>query len=322
MMRRSTTTTGGVVLAAVFAAGAVRADEGGVSFWLPGQLGSFSAMAPSQGFTLPLVSYHYEGDIGAAVPLPLGNLLGAGLETTFVAQFIVPTWAPERKILGAQPAVSLTIVPARSRSSATISVNSLAVRKSDSVTGFADLFPMAQLFWANGSDHYWMAYAQAGIPVGSYDPNRISNLGAGHGAIDIGGAYTYLNETTGREFSTSSGLTANFRNDDTGFKNGTDWHVDAGIAQFLSEQAFVGVNLFLYQQISDDEGGLSVLKEVRSRVYGVGPQFGYTFMAGDVPIFASIRGFYEFGAVKRVEGRSVFLTVSVPVSDLARASRR
>lgn len=321
MMRRSTTTVG-VALAAFLAAGAARADEGGVSFWLPGQLGSFSAIAPSPGFTLPLVSYYYEGDIGAAVQLPLGNLLGAGLETTFFAQFIVPTWAPERTILGAQPALSLTIIPARSSSSATISLNNLAVRRSDSVTGFADLFPMAQLFWSDDSSHHWMAYVQAGIPVGSYDPNRLSNLGAGHGAIDIGGGYTYLNETSGLEFSISSGLTANFRNDDTGFKNGTNWHVDVGVAQFLSEQAFVGVNAFLYQQISDDQGGLSVLRDVRSRVYGIGPQFGYTFMVGDVPIFASIRGFYESGAVKRVEGRSVFFTVSIPVSDLARAGRR
>jgi hypothetical protein len=37
------------------------ADEGGVSFWMPGQDGSFAAVAPSAGWSLPLVFYNYGG---------------------------------------------------------------------------------------------------------------------------------------------------------------------------------------------------------------------------------------------------------------------
>jgi hypothetical protein len=33
-----------------------------------------------------------------------------------------------------------------------------------------------------------MAYITGDIPVGSYDPNRLSAIGIGHGAIDGGGA--------------------------------------------------------------------------------------------------------------------------------------
>ena len=32
------------------------ADEGGVSFWLPGQYGSFAALPPETGFSMPLVT--------------------------------------------------------------------------------------------------------------------------------------------------------------------------------------------------------------------------------------------------------------------------
>jgi hypothetical protein len=56
------------------------------------------------------------------------------------------------------------------------------------------------LKWNSGV-HNFMTYATADIPVGAYDPNRIANLGLGHGAIDGGGGYTYLNPATGHTFS-------------------------------------------------------------------------------------------------------------------------
>ena len=35
-----------------------------------------------------------------------------------------------------------------------------------------------------------MAYLAGDIPVGSYNPDRLANIGIGHGAIDTGGAIT------------------------------------------------------------------------------------------------------------------------------------
>ena len=55
------------------------ADEGGVSFWLPGQYGSFAAAAPTPGWSMPLVLYNYGGAIGAGRLLPRGRLLSSGL---------------------------------------------------------------------------------------------------------------------------------------------------------------------------------------------------------------------------------------------------
>ena len=55
------------------------ADEGGVSFWLPGQYGSFAAVAPTPGWSLPLVFYNYGGAVSAGRVLPRGHLLSSGL---------------------------------------------------------------------------------------------------------------------------------------------------------------------------------------------------------------------------------------------------
>ena len=77
---------------------------------------------------------------------------------------------------------------------------------SDSLTSVGDLYPQATLKW-NAGVHNFMTYVTGDIPVGAYDPGRLSNLGIGHGAIDGGGGYTYFNPQSGQEFSVVSGLT-------------------------------------------------------------------------------------------------------------------
>jgi hypothetical protein len=114
-----------------------------------------------------------------------------------------------------QPSFSLAFYPGWNEVSADVSVEAARADRSDSVTGFGDLYPTAQLFWNKGGVHNWMAYVTGGIPVGDYDPDRLANLGLGHGAIDAGGAYTYLDTKTGWEFSATAGLTYNFENPDT-----------------------------------------------------------------------------------------------------------
>jgi Putative MetA-pathway of phenol degradation len=84
----------------------------------------------------------------------------------------------------------------------------------DSITSVGDLYPMITLKWNSGVNNY-MTYVTGDIPVGAYDPSRIANLGIGHGAIDAGGGYTYLNPATGLTLSGVAGFTYNFKNPDT-----------------------------------------------------------------------------------------------------------
>jgi hypothetical protein len=62
-----------------------------------------------------------------------------------------------------------------------------------------------------------MTYLIGGIPVGAYQASRLSNLGIGHGAIDAGGGYTCLSNTTGREFSAVLGVTYDWENTHTNY---------------------------------------------------------------------------------------------------------
>lgn len=326
MMEGSSVLTRGaaaLLLTALSATGAplAYADEGGVSFWLPGQYGSFAAIAPSPGLSLPMQSYCYSGSAASDLGLVRGGELSFSLSTDFCAQFFVPTWTPDTTFLGARPSLSIAFFPGWNRTEADIGTPSTALGRTDDVTGFGDIFPTAQLFW-NKDVHNWMAYATGGIPVGSYDPDRLSNLGIGHAAIDVGGAYTYLNTQTGLEFSATAGVTYNFENYETDYTNGIDSHLDLGVSRFLSEKLFVGLVGYAYVQLTPDTGQLPVVGSMESRSFAIGPQIGYNFDAGGVPVYVNLRGYHEFDVRNRTEGTSLFLTVNLPLSALSKSHAR
>jgi hypothetical protein len=107
-------------------------------------------------------------------------------------------------------------------------------------------------------------------------------------------------------------VTYNFENTDTDYTYGIDSHLDIGIAQFLNEQLFVGAVAYAYVQLTADEGQPSALGDFESRTFAVGPQIGYNFNAGGVPILTNLRGYYEFDVQNQTEGVGVFMTVNLP----------
>jgi hypothetical protein len=82
----------------------------------------------------------------------------------------------------------------------------------------------------------------------------MSNIGIGHGAIDAGAGYTYLNPQTGHEFSGVLGFTYNFANQSTQYQNGVDMHFDWGASQFLSKQVLIGAVGYVYTELGCDSG--------------------------------------------------------------------
>ncbi|MGY3488732.1 hypothetical protein ACVW1C_006615 [Bradyrhizobium sp. USDA 4011] len=306
-----------------------RADESGISFWVPGLFGSLAAVPQTPGWSLGSVYYHTtvgaSGGVAAAREIQIGRFTGAAnvsLNANLNAQadllFLAPTYTFATPVLGGQFAVGVTGIFGRTSTTIdgtlTTNVGGLAAMRSgsisDALTSVGDLYPMMTLKWNNGV-HNWMTYATGDIPVGAYDPSRLSNIGIGHGAIDGGGGYTYLNPATGHEFSGVAGFTYNFKNPDTQVQSGVDFHFDWGASQFLSKQLFVGLVGYAYQQISDDVGGHPILGGFRSRVLGVGPQIGYLFPVGNMQGYLNLKGYGEFDAANRPSGWNTWLTFSI-----------
>ena len=305
------------------------ADESGISYWLPGRFSSLAATPQVPGWSMAEVYYHTTvsafGAVAAAREIQIGRFsptvnvnLNVNLHAPPDLLILNPTYTFATPVLGGQLAVGVTGLFGRSAASldgtlttgfgpfATTRMGSIG----DSITSFGDLYPQATLKW-NAGVHNFMTYVTGDIPVGAYDPTRLANLGIGHAAIDGGGGYTYFNPATGHEFSAVAGFTYNFKNQDTQYQNGIDFHVDWGASQFLSKQVFVGLVGYAYQQVTDDFGQSPILGGFQSRVIGVGPQIGYLFPVGDMQGYLNLKGYGEFDAANRPAGWNTWLTFSI-----------
>jgi hypothetical protein len=305
------------------------ADESGVSFWLPGQFGSLAAAPQVPGWSMAAVYYHTtvaaSGAVAAAREIQIGRFsptvnvsFNANLNAQADLLLLNPTYTFATPVLGGQLAIGITGIFGRSAATIdgtlTTAVGPFGTTRmgsiGDSITSVGDLYPMATLKW-NAGVHNFMTYVTGDIPVGAYDSTRLANLGIGHGAIDGGGGYTYFNPATGHEFSAVAGFTYNFKNQDTQYQNGIDFHVDWGASKFLSKQVFVGLVGYAYQQVTDDFGQHPSLGGFRSRVIGLGPQIGYLFPVGDMQGYLNLKGYGEFDAANRPSGWNTWLTFSI-----------
>ncbi|MEH2469309.1 hypothetical protein V1281_001440 [Nitrobacteraceae bacterium AZCC 2161] len=226
-----------------------------------------------------------------------------------------PTYIFATPVLGAQVSASLLGIVGRNQGSVTASLtgpmgNTISGNRTEALTSYGDVIPQIALKWNYGV-HNFMTYVTGDIPVGDYDPNRLANVGIGHGAADWGAGYTYFNPHSGNEFSGVAGFTYNFKNPDTEYHNGIDFHFDWGASHFFTRQLQLGLVGYYFQQITDDSGAGATLGGFRSRIAGVGPQIGFLFPVGDVQGYVNVKAYKEFAAEHRPEGWNAWLTFAI-----------
>jgi hypothetical protein len=310
------TVVAGTLAALILAATSTNAcaDQGGVPFWFSGQFASLAAVPATPGWSLITSPYYYNGSANKDKTFQIGETVAAGVKTNAPLLLFQPGYAAEGKILDGQPYVGVGWGPGSNRTAVdiTLSQPAFAGTRSDSITGGTDLYPFANLAWASGNNN-WMTYVTGDIPTGAYQANRFSNLGIGHGAIDAGGGYTYLNDKTGLEFSGVAGVTYNWENTHTDYKNGVDSHLDWAVSQFLNDNWQVGVVGYVYYQLTGDSGSGDRVGAFKSRVASAGPEVGYVFKYNGQPAYLNVRGYWEFWAQNRVEGYALFATLSIPL---------
>jgi hypothetical protein len=292
------------------------ADEGGVPFWLSGSYSSFAAVPQQPGWYMPTQLYYYNGDASGTKNFQRGDSVNLGLSSKLAMIFLTPTWVPNEKWFGGQPSFALTFGGGWNSTSANASLSTLngtqTLNRSDSDSGGSDLYPQAQIAWNSGNNN-WMAYITGDLPVGSYSSTRLSNIGLGHTAIDVGGAYTYLNNTSGFETSAVVGVTYNGMNTSTNYQSGVDSHLDFDVSQFLSQNWQVGIVGYAYYQLTGDSGSGDHVGSFKSRVAALGPEVGYSFTVGGLQWYANLRAYWEFWAQNRLEGHAVYATLSIPL---------
>ena len=314
---------------------AALADEGGVSFWIPGLFGSLAASPLQPGWTVSFTYYQTNvsasGDVALArefqigrVPLNLTANLSASLNAYGDLGFVTALYTFKEPVLGGQlsvgalsPIYGTTGTTINGTLTGTLTVpgfGGIAFARSDSISatawGFGDLIPLATLRWNSGVNNF-MTYLTGDIPVGVYSSSSIANIGIGHGAIDAGAGYTYLNPQTGNEFSATLGFTYNFLNQSTQYQNGVDMHLDWGASHFFTKQVMAGLVGYVYKEIGCDSGSGDHVGCFQSQVVGVGPQVGFIFPVGDLQGYINVKGYREFANHDRPDGWNTWVTLVI-----------
>jgi hypothetical protein len=327
------------IVAVAIGASATRnafADEGGVSFWVPGTFGSLAAV-PQQapGWSVTSIYWHDSvsaaGDVALAREIEIGRVpanltanLNANLNSSLDLGWLIGAYTFATPVLGGQATASLMGIYGNNSTSlagtltGTLSTAGGSVpfpARFDSIdstlTAFGDLYPQFTLKWNAGVNNF-MTYVTGDIPVGAYDSMRLSNIGIGHWAIDAGGGYTYFDQQTGHEFSGVLGFTYNTINPSTQYQNGVDLHFDWGASQFLTKQWQVGLVGYVYQEIGCDSGSGDRVGCFQSRVMGLGPQLGYIFPVGDkMQGYLNLKAYREFENANRPDGWNLWLTFNL-----------
>src|SRR6476661_7177455 len=152
------------------------ADEGGVSFWVPGFIGSLAAAPQVPGFSFANVLYYSQvsagGNVAFAKQVPLGRInvnfngnfnanVHGSAEPLYLA---LPSYTFATPVLGGQANIFLAIPYGRIQSSvdATIAGNlglggsgfTIGRSLTEAVTGIGDLGPMASLRWNFGVNNF------------------------------------------------------------------------------------------------------------------------------------------------------------------------
>ena len=291
------------------------ADQGGISFWLPGIFGSLAAVPGVPGLSFQTLYVHTSVATNASKTFPLNGQIVSGLKGSGNLAAFGPTYIFETPVLGGQAALSVLGIGGESEASVSATLtgprgNTISGTRTDSRTGFGDVLPMASLKWNAGINNF-MTYLTGDIPAGAYDKNRLANLGLGHGAIDGGGGYTFLDPQSGHEFSVAGGFTYNFTNQAIDYQNGIDFHLDWGASQFLSKEVFVGLAEYFFNQITGDGGPGARLGPFESRVAGIGPQLGTFIPMGGAQAFLGLKGYKDFGSQNRPPGWNLWVTFAI-----------
>src|SRR5262249_321330 len=133
-----------LTLAAIAAPPAAHADQGGISFWLPGIFGSLAAVPGVPGWSFATLYIHTSVAANAANKFALKGQSVTGLKGGGNLAAFGPTYTFETPVLGGQAALSLLGVAGRSDASISATLtgtrgNTLSGTATDSRAGFGDV---------------------------------------------------------------------------------------------------------------------------------------------------------------------------------------
>jgi hypothetical protein len=139
------------------------------------------------------------------------------------------------------------------------------------------------------------------LPLGSYDEDRLANIGRNYWTFEPVAGLTYLSDT-GVELSGKFMYDINLENTDTNYKSGQEFHFDYTAGYHVDKNLAMGLGGYYYYQTTDDEknGDKVGTDGFKGRVMAIGPQAAYNYKN----MAFTLKWQKEFEAKNRPEGNN------------------
>jgi hypothetical protein len=303
---------GAIIFALLAIAASVRtasASEFGISTYRPGLMDLYSGYLAPPG-TLMVKNFFMFQDANERAITSDGRI-EARSHTVSYTNAVFIAYVTKFSVLGSYWGVG--VIPLFRLSEQSLRVGPRGVRgprQTSTLAGPGDfIFGPCLLGWNFGQFHLstsLMFYA----PTGSYDRQRIIDIGLNRWAFEPDVGLTWLDERTGRHASLFVGYTVNTENSSTHYLSGQEFHADFVLAQHLPGDWVLGMAGYAFQQTTGDSGSGALFGPFRGRVLALGPLVGKTLRIAELPINFSLKYDVEFAAENRSTGNELWFNAA------------
>jgi hypothetical protein len=268
-----------------------------------------AGVTPPPGIYVTTAAAFYSGEIGGAINFG-GVVLNAGAKVEGFSSAQNLLYVPERKFLGGNLGLSVTIPVGHVDIDATVGVGPFSASRQADGWGFGDILSKAQIGWQHGEFAHTI-YVQAVAPTGRYEPGFFPIIGLHRPGIDTGWAVTWTDRTKKLQLNGTAGFTFNFENTETNYRSGNEFHFEWAAGLEFAPGLVIGVVGYDYRQLTGDSGSGALLGPFKGRVDAIGPGLSYTTLIDKTPLILNVRHYHEFNAEKRWEGNSTVLSGTI-----------
>ena len=283
------------------------ASEYGVSTYRPGLMDLFAGYLGPPGTALVKSFFLFQDASSTAVTQ--NGRIEADAHTTTYTSALFTAYITSLRVLGSYWGFgAITQIRIAAQSLRVGPVGLAAAPQTSTVGGLGDLIVLpVMLNWNFGQFHLTTAL-EFYAPTGSYDRQRIINIGDNRWAVEPDAGLTWMDEEHGRQASMFVGYTVNRENTATDYRSGDEFHADFALAQHLPQGWVLGMAGYALQQTTADSGRGAVFGAFRGRVLALGPLVGKTVDLWKVPVTFTAKYDFEFAAQNRSTGNELWLT--------------
>ena len=301
--------------AIALAATVAHAEEGGSAHYAPGTTSDFIDTLPGKPALVVADAFtYYHGT--ATPPIEFAGDPTLNANATLYAETIFGLYETPWTLFGGNYAAATALPYVWLTVKGNVEVKGKPLpEKSDYTDGLGDitLYPFI-LGWTNKMDMKYDVRLGVYAPTGSYEKGQLANAGRNYWTYEPAISYSWLSTKIGTEVTLFTAFDINTKNDATDYQSGASFHLDGTVAQHLplfDGIAGLGVEGFVYEQISGDSGSGATLGNFEGRTIGVGPVLSYAHKIGKFDFAGEVKWLPEVDVQNRLQGDYVWVKFGI-----------